>query len=372
MTTSSRCTRLAIIVHSLGRGGAERTAAILSGELARVGMRVTVVTIAAASNEDYSLDGEVGRLALGMASASIGPLDGLARNLGRVRALREVIRQVGPDCVVSIGDTTNVLSLLACRNLVPCIVSERTSPDQHRIGAVWSRLRDATYPSAAALVLQTEAVSRWARRRWSGIRVAVIPNMLPSWTGCGDLGPRSLKVLALGRLEPVKRMAHVVEAFAVASRGLAGWRLEIGGDGSERGTLERLVQSHGVSSTASLRGHLSDPRAWLRSGEIFVLASEYEGFPNVLLEAMDAGLGCIAYDCPHGPREILADGSCGILVPTGDVAAMTGSLARLMRDAPGRVELSRRAIGAVENYRPGAVLDRWLGVIESVRAGDAK
>src|SRR6185295_12404004 len=84
--------------------------------------------------------------------------------------------------------------------------------------------------------------------------------------------------------------------------------LTIFGEGSERGRLESDVQSLGLMDRVRLPGQTAKPGAWLEEGDVFVLSSRFEGFPNVLVEAMGAGLPSIAFDCPWGPSTIMEQG----------------------------------------------------------------
>jgi glycosyltransferase involved in cell wall biosynthesis len=97
----------------------------------------------------------------------------------------------------------------------------------------------------------------------------------------------------------------------------------------------------------------------MREASVFVLSSRYEGFPIVLLEAMAAGLAVVSFDCPTGPRDIVADGANGILVPAEDVAAMAAALDRVMEDEALRRRLAAAAPAAVEPYSVRAVGRRW-------------
>lgn len=99
----------------------------------------------------------------------------------------------------------------------------------------------------------------------------------------------------------------------------------------------------------------------------FVLTSEYEGFPNALLEAMAVGLPCVTFDCPSGPREISMDGQVALLVPLNDEQALGHALEQLMSDAVLRQPLGSQARASViEHFTLNEVLEQWDLLFEDV------
>ena len=139
--------------------------------------------------------------------------------------------------------------------------------------------------------------------------------------------PGAVRYLSVGRLEPQKDHETLLGAFAVVRLSRQA-TLTIVGDGPRRSCLEATARDLGIAEDVCFVGHAMNPYPWFRESDVFVLSSRYEGMPNVLLEALTFGLRCVSTDCPHGPREILAPGALGTLVPVGDVSA----LARAMHD----------------------------------------
>ena len=107
---------------------------------------------------------------------------------------------------------------------------------------------------------------------------------------------------------------------------------------------------------------------WAEGASAFVLSSRYEGFANVLGEAMALGLPAIAFDCDFGPSELVHDGEDGLLVPAGDVAALADGLDRLLGDAPLRARLGAAARPAMRALDPKRIAGQWDAVIERLWA----
>lgn len=133
-------------------------------------------------------------------------------------------------------------------------------------------------------------------------------------------------VLAAGRLHKQKGYRHLLPAFArVVSQRPA--HLVILGEGDDREELQSLAASLGIAARVHFLGYTPNPLAYMRHAAVFVLSSIAEGFGNVIVEALACGTPVISTDCPHGPREILAGGRYGTLVPVGDVDALACAIA---------------------------------------------
>lgn len=132
-------------------------------------------------------------------------------------------------------------------------------------------------------------------------------------------------VLAVGRLTPQKDFSTLIKAFARV-RQARSVRLLILGEGEERAALEGLVSEFGLQPDIGLPGYVPNPYPYMVRSSLFVLSSRWEGLPGVLIEALYCGVPLIATDCPSGPREILAGGQYGLLIPPGDPEALSAAI----------------------------------------------
>ncbi len=87
----------------------------------------------------------------------------------------------------------------------------------------------------------------------------------------------------------------------------------------------------GITGRLTMPGKVANPYVWMANADLFVLSSNFEGWPNVLIEAMVFGLPVVACDCPTGPAEILHHGAFGLLVPTNDAEAMAEAMTQQLR-----------------------------------------
>jgi glycosyltransferase involved in cell wall biosynthesis len=132
-------------------------------------------------------------------------------------------------------------------------------------------------------------------------------------------------VLGAGRLSRIKNFSLLVTAFARARRERP-MRLVILGDGKQRSALLRLAARLGVAGDVSLPGFRTNPYPYMRQADLFVLSSLWEGFGNVLVEALACGTPVVATDCPSGPSQILRNGKYGALVPSNDADALAAAM----------------------------------------------
>ena len=165
-------------------------------------------------------------------------------------------------------------------------------------------------------------------------------------------------ILAAGRLKPQKDFATLLQAFALL-RHDRNARLIILGEGPQRPELLKLAESLGVAEDVDLPGFLDNPYPFMRSADIFVLSSRFEGSPNVLIEAISLGTSVVATDCPSGPREILGDSGVGRLVPVGDPPALAAAISAAL-DQPSDRDALR---SAVERYTVEKSTSEYLRIL---------
>ena len=140
-------------------------------------------------------------------------------------------------------------------------------------------------------------------------------------------------ILAAGRLTRQKDFPTLLRAFALVRR-QQSCRLVILGEGGDRHKLEQLVHDLGIGDDVQLPGFVANPFRYIARARLFVLSSRWEGSPNSLTEAMALGTPVVSTDCPSGPRELLAGGQYGPLVPIGDDQALAQAMIHTLAQPP--------------------------------------
>ena len=138
------------------------------------------------------------------------------------------------------------------------------------------------------------------------------------------------KIVALGRLTRQKGFDILIEAMRKVPQ---PWRLEIWGDGEDKSVLQTQIEACGLQDHIRLCGHTSQPLDMLRQADVFVLSSRWEGLPTVLIEALCGQLAIVSTDCPHGPKEILANGCYGLLVDNENPQALAAGISQALSQA---------------------------------------
>jgi glycosyltransferase involved in cell wall biosynthesis len=347
--------RLAVYLPHLRQGGGELSMLRLASGLARGGLAVDLVV--------HSLQGAEVAPPAGMPVVELGH----ASTLGSVRALAAWLRGRQPGWLLSAFPHTNVAAVAAVALAAGqagrgqrwrSVLSEHAPLSlqiQRQSGWRWRALPPLVrwaYPRADAVV----AVSDGVRRDLQGLmgmrlserldtRLHTIANPVldaappasaPQSTPPHPwlMDPKLRVVLSVSRLSAEKDIPTLLRAFARLHALRPHTRLLLAGDGPERAALQATIEQLGLQAVACLGGRVQSPQAWMQRAAVFALASQYEGFGNVLVEALASGCAVVATDCPVGPREILENGRWGALVPVGHEVAMAAAL-QAACDAPG-------------------------------------
>src|ERR1035437_5367762 len=361
--SNHRC--VALVTSCMRSGGAERAASTMANYWAAKGWTIHILSL---DNLDaksfYPLHPGVQLRSLNLFQAYGSPVVAIFQLIHRAWRLRRAITATNPDWVISFDDVTNVLTGFSMIGLdVPVIAAERNDPRCHALKTPWRFFRIWAYSRARHVVAQTRHALEFFPPHILA-RGRVIPNPVPvagpSQNGDTLLAPGpACVVLAMGRLEIQKGFDMLIRAFHKASATHLDWKLEIWGEGSQRNRLESMIADTGITERISLRGVTNDPFTEMRKAGIFVLSSRYEGFPNVLCEAMACGVPCISFDCHSGPAEIIRDGLDGVLVPKDAVNGLAKALDSLMSNPQERVRLGSSATEVTQRCGLEKIMGLW-------------
>jgi exopolysaccharide biosynthesis WecB/TagA/CpsF family protein len=270
------------------------------------------------------------------------------RVIQSVLPLAHVLQSLRPAFLISSLDHNNIAALCAAscaRVQVRTIICQHNALSEERALGWKYRVVPKLYRLLSPLADRLIAVSHGVADDMAvttGIareRITVVPNPVigdPQHSECVPephpwrTDPGTPFFVFAGRLVFQKDPETLLRAFALLVH-MRPARLVILGEGPMRGTLVGLAGDLGVATQVHFAGYVADPYPWMRAARAVILTSRYEGFANVIVEALACGTPVIATDCPHGPSEILAGGRFGVLVPVGNAQAMAAAMARDLR-----------------------------------------
>lgn len=247
--------------------------------------------------------------------------------------LRKTIQALKPDTVLSFGELWNNFVLLACIGLKsPIFVSDRCQPDKS-LGALHDKLRNWLYPKATGVICQTQTAKEIYKKMFFHSNFIVIGNPIREIKPNRKIKKKNI-VLSVGRLIKSKHHDELIRIFASINQ--LNWKLVIvGGDALKQQNkinLEALVQELKMKGKIELVGKRDNVDDFYNQAKIFAFTSSSEGFPNVIGEAMAAGLPTVAYDCVAGPSDLIEHEKTGFLIGLHDKARFKQALLKLMED----------------------------------------
>ncbi len=350
--------KLAFVVADMAGGGAQRVISILANHWAEKGHVVTIYTLDDSATSHFELRSPIELKPLSLMQPSSRITEKVVNNSRRIKRLRNALVASNPDRVISFCDGTNVLvSAALLGTSLRLVVSDRVFPTRAETKLVWLAARKLVYARAERIVLQTEDVKA-TLPRWLHSRISVIPNPIRANLPTIESYERR-RFIGAGRLAPQKGFDLLIDAFAQVADRLPDWELEIFGKGPELSKLQQQSSSLGVHERVHLRGAVSDLPLELRRGGVFVLSSRYEGFPNVLLEAMAVGLPVVATRCRSGPESIVEHGTTGLLADHIDASSLSTAMLELAKNQDRRQSFGQRARAVRETYETTRILQLW-------------
>lgn len=296
---------------------------------------------------------------------SVGPFQAVKA----VLEIRELLRQLRPDIVSTHSTTAGLLGRIAASSLgIPALFTAhgwgftKGHPWIHRV--IFWLVEWAAAPLASRIITVCESDFSAAERSFltRKDRLVAIPNAMPDVKESLRARPERSppKIVMVARMAWQKDHATLLRALAQLTD--LDWQLELVGDGPLLSSVEALAASLGIASRVRFAGYRQDVAERLADGQIFVLASNWEGFPRSILEAMRAGLPVIASDV-GGVRESVRESETGFVVPRGNIDVLRDRL-RLLIAAP----LYRRQMGEAGRawYEKRFSLDRLVAETTAV------
>ena len=366
--------KILFLINSLTGGGAERVVQTLANYFNASDDYEIVVVVLETLKDAYVLDSNIKKRVLKSAS--------ICRGIGKILCIpiqayecARILTQEKPDASISFLVRSNLVHTLSrwFGNKYPIFLSENTtSQNQYKSSGLKDRVMRSLvgwlYPQADGV----SAVSKGVKENLlsfgvcpSKIKVIHNPQPLQELYKMA-LGSPSIQIrqdvhslITIGRLVDSKDHGTLIKAFAKVKKNIDAC-LYIIGNGPNRKKLQNLARTLKIGDAIKFLGWQSNPFALLKQADLFVLSSCFEGFGNVLVEAMACGLPVVSTDCPSGPSEILKDGEVGMLVPVGDVDALAQAITTLLSEPESCAEYARKGKDRAKEFDVSLIAQEYV------------
>lgn len=348
--------KIAFVIHSLGRGGAEKVVSELSIYWQQKAYEVTLILF---SDEiGYPIGGKV--ICLDIPSGQ-GIVERGVILLKRAWQLRKIYQKTKFDLVIAIMESASFPSILVNKQT---IASNHCNPDLYFSEAEW-KVASYLFPKTQKVVCVSKVAMQAFKNR--------LPSSTPLLTIYNPIDFTRLKyysqqnpvvqiegkyIIAVGRLELQKRFDRLLQAYADSKLRYEA-KLLVLGEGSLRAQLEQQIQDLGLEGQVLMPGNIENPHPNIAGAEFLALSSDHEGFPMVLIEALAIGKPVISTDCATGPNEIIQQGQNGLLVPVENILALRDALDELYFNKPLQHYLSKNAASSVAHLSIDKIAERW-------------
>jgi glycosyltransferase involved in cell wall biosynthesis len=368
--------RVLIFTLVLGGGGAEMQALRVANHLDRSRFDVQIAVLRGGGSFESALADDVSLHIL-----SDGNL------ISKARSLRALMRREKPDIVCSLLEVPNLLAAWAARGV---------RPRPHLVACVQAP-PSITWRGGGLRPLFRAIVSRYYRRAERIIAIshgvaqdifALAPGAETHTTTVYNAGvderlhklaampidssekrPQGPLLVACGRLTEQKGFPYLLDAFAMIRREVPDAVLWILGEGPDREALEQQIENLSLGDSVRLLGFRDNPYSYMASADLFVLSSVFEGFGNVVAEALACGTAVVSTDCPYGPSEIITDGVSGLLVPPRDPQALAAAIVRVLREPGLRSTLAKRGQQRSRDFSAETIAAQYAEVFNDVLRG---
>lgn len=281
------------------------------------------------------------------------------------KALQTLLHQLKPDIIISSSFGPDFYFLPWLETHIPKIKEFHgsrffyrcpTASIKKRLLQHLNRLTEKKYDCLAVL-------NESEKTFYTNANIAVIPNPAEVTEGKSDCS--SKKILAAGRISPVKNFGDLIEAFARVSKDFPAWELHFFGEDylSTQQKLENQVLALGLSDQVKFKGTTADLKKEMQNYSIYAMTSETECFPMVLLEALSVGIPIVTYDSPTGPQHIVRNEEDSFLVPYKNLDIFTEKLRMLMSDENLRIKMGHAGRENMQRFQIKKVMHEWKNLL---------
>jgi len=370
-------TKLLIFTSYLGGGGAEKHLVRLVNQLCLMEFEVVIVTPNKVGQYEQEIHPTVKLIKIGSSRAFR-----ISATLARLTCffpLLKVIKSERPDLLFSVTDIHNVLTLWAVKlsNFkLPLVLGVQNTPSQaygnrlHLVQRMIMRSINKDYVRADCIIALSQGVAQDLAQLQPRLRnktkvifnIGVDENLATAIVGKEYLKIKPVDkkvIIACGRLTHQKGYPYLIDAFAQVVHAHPQVELWILGEGEEREAIKAKIAQQQLTDSVRLLGFQPNPYVYMAAADLFVLSSLYEGFGNVIVEAMSCGTPVVATDCPHGPAEIIQHQENGWLVPVRDAKLLADAIIKILYNDELQQMLSKNGLVRAKDFSAPLIASQY-------------
>ena len=351
-------------------GGAEKVLVYLAN-LFSSKYNVYFIVLEKTQKELFKLDDKVKLIELDLedkriSSRDMGIIGAIKYFIQNAVLLKSKFKELNADAVIAFNDREIIITWISLlfQSKIKCIFSQRNAPSSKR--SITNKILRFIYSHSDGVAFQLDSV-----RDFYGLpnssKYSVIENPIRLVKDVPYFEQPTKRILAAGRLNHQKRFDLLIDAFAIFSDRHKDYTLEIYGEGSQKDFLNNLIKEKKLDDKVFIKSPIPSVTINKSDSTMFVLCSDYEGIPNIVLEAMSCGIPCIVTDCdPGGGRLVTNNGECGILVATNDVNALANAMHLYANDSSIRFEKREKALSYIRHFEEDVISKKWIDYLERI------
>lgn len=341
-------------------GGTERMTAIISRALCSEKNRVFILSLSLKEKEVFfDLDHRVTHIALNKSDENI-------RIVKQIRIIHQFIKKEKIDVVVNVDVGMGIYGILASlRTDAKTITWEHANYFNNWGSKIFPYFRKFAAKYSGAMVVLTEQDKDNYKRNIQTLKpIYVIPNPIQ----CHQYiyNPNSKMILSAGLLSPIKGFDIAIQVAAKVLPQYPDWTWIICGEGPERKHLENMIEKYKLQNQVILKGNIQNIEKQYQKAAMFVMTSQMEGLPMVLLEAKSWGIPLISFDIMTGPSDIIRNGINGYLVKERNVDEMAARIVELIEEQDKRKSFSAASQKDMNKFEMKEITEKWKRVIRNL------
>lgn len=350
--------KILFIISSLSSGGAERVLTTLANHWTKKGWDIEIFSLSS-EKMFYKVDSNIK-----IYSSRNYYQNSTLNYLRQLLDIRKTAQISQPDIIISFLNLMNISTLISTIGLkTPVIISERNNFDTLK-SKFWRALRRITYPHSKGMVV----LSQYDFDQYTYVKskkIIINPLDMNKLLDVNIQDKENL-IIAVGSLS-TKQKGFDMLIEALSSVEIKNWKVMIIGEGKERENLEALIHKYQLQDSVLLIGRKDNVFDYYKRASIFVLSSRYEGFPNVLNEAMAHGCACVAFNCKTGPSEMIENHINGFLVEANNTNSLSKKISTLIDKQALRESFSEEAMKIRKKNNLEKISLQWETYIKNIK-----